>query len=84
LGFGSAFPVYTAHIMKHVASTRRGAAFGSMLAAFDTGIGTGSMTLGYIIEHNGFRAAWALAAVIAALALPYFLTVEPRVLAKAP
>ena len=78
LGFGSAFPVYTAHVMRHIPKARRGAAFGSMLAAFDTGIGSGSMVLGFIIEHRGYTAAWALAAALAALALPYFLLVEPR------
>ena len=83
LGFGSAFPVYTAHVMKHIPPARRGAAFGSMLAAFDTGIGSGSMALGYIIEHSGYTAAWALAAVLAGLALPYFLWAEPRVFARA-
>ena len=84
LGFGSAFPVFTAQVMQHVPKTRRGAAFGSMLAAFDTGIGTGSMALGYIIEHSGFTAAWALAAVLAALAIPYFLFAEPRVFVRVP
>jgi len=82
LGFGSAFPVFTAHVMQHIPPTRRGAAFGSMLAAFDTGMGSGSMALGYIIEHHGYPAAWALAAVLAALALPYFLMVEPRVFGR--
>jgi len=53
-----------------------------MLAAFDTGMGSGSMALGYIIEHHGYPAAWALAAVLAALALPYFLMVEPRVFGR--
>ncbi len=79
LGFGSAFPVYTAHVMHRIPPARRGAAFGSMLAAFDTGIGTGSIALGYIIELDGYTMAFALAAAMAALALPYFLLVEPRV-----
>lgn len=82
LGFGSAFPVLTAHIMKHIPPPRRGAAFGSMLAAFDTGIGTGSLALGYVIEVAGFTTAFSLAAALAALALPYFLVVEPRMLPK--
>jgi len=80
LGFGSAFPVYTAHVMQYVSPARRGAAFGSMLAAFDTGIGTGSLVLGYVIERSDYRTAFAIAAAIAAIALPYFLFIEPRVL----
>ena len=38
--------------------SRRGAAFGGILAAFDTGIGTGSVAAGWIVEHYGFRTAY--------------------------
>lgn len=71
-GFGLMHPAFTAFVMAHVPSTRRGAAFGAMLAAFDTGIGTGSSVMGWIIDHAGFRAAFALAAILAAAALPLF------------
>jgi MFS family permease len=80
LGFGSAFPVYSAYIMQHVATARRGAAFGAMLAAFDTGIGTGSIVLGYVIEIADYGTAYGIAAALAALALPFFLVKEPRLL----
>jgi MFS family permease len=80
LGFGSAYPVYSAYIMRHVATARRGAAFGAMLAAFDTGIGTGSITLGYVIEIADFGTAYGIAAALAALALPVFLFKEPSLL----
>ena len=63
--------------MRHVDPARRGAAFGSILAAFDTGIGTGSVVIGCIVQHYGYQPAYAAAALLAALALPYFLTVEP-------
>jgi MFS family permease len=78
LGFGLMYPAYTAYIMKHVTFRRRGAAFGAMLAAFDTGIGTGSSTLGLMIQHFGFRQAYVAAAALAACSLPYFLFVERR------
>lgn len=77
-GFGSAYPAFVAHVLKHVSSARRAAAFGGILAALDTGIGSGSMSLGWVIEHHGFRPAFGLAAVVASLAVPYFLLVEPR------
>ena len=57
---------------------RRGAAFGAILAAFDTGIGVGSATTGWMVRAYGFRAAYALAAVLAALALPYFMLARRR------
>jgi MFS family permease len=75
-GFGLLFPSHTAYVMTHVPSTRRGAAFGALLAAFDTGIGTGSSALGWIIGQYGFRAAFAGTAALAALALPAFLLAE--------
>jgi predicted MFS family arabinose efflux permease len=72
--------VFAAYVMQHVEAHRRGAAFGGILAAFDTGIGTGSIAMGMIIQHAGFAAAYATAAGLAALAIPYFLLAEKRFL----
>ena len=82
LGLGSAFPVFSAYIMNHVPVYRRGAAFGGMLAAFDMGIGTGSMTLGYVIERFNFQTAFTVASVLAAFSLPYFLIAEGRLFGR--
>jgi MFS family permease len=79
-GFGSAYPVFAAYVTRKVEPLRRGAAFGAILAAFDIGIGTGSIAAGWLVGHGGFRAAYATAAVLAALALPYFLWIERRLL----
>jgi MFS family permease len=76
LGFGTAYPTYVGYVMKGVSASRRGAAFGAILAAFDTGIGTGSTTMGWLIQRHGFAAAFGVAAVLAVLALPYFLLVD--------
>jgi MFS family permease len=80
VGFGSAYPVYAAYVLQHIDTRRRGAAFGGILAAFDTGIGTGSITMGWIIHRFGFNAAYAAAACLAALSIPYFLFSERRLL----
>ena len=64
--------------MTHVDSARRGAAFGGILAAFDTGIGTGSIATGWIIDHFGYSHAYVAAAVLAALAIPFFVLAEKR------
>ena len=77
-GFGLMYPAYTAYVMAHVPPTRRGAAFGAMLAAFDTGIGTGSSALGWLVHHLGFRYAFGAAAGVAMLSLPVFLIAEKR------
>jgi len=81
-GFGTAYPTYAAHVMDHVAPERRGAAFGGILLAFDTGIGTGSIATGWLIDHYGFGAAFGTAAALASLSIPYFLFAEPRLLKR--
>jgi len=77
-GFGLLHPAYTAYVMGHVAASRRGAAFGAMLATFDTGIGVGSSVMGRLIQAHGFRIAFLAAGLVAALALPCFLVAERR------
>ena len=77
-GFGTAYPVYIGYVMQGVTAGRRGAAFGAILAAFDTGIGTGSTTMGWLIQRYGFAAAFGVAAALSALALPYFLIMDRK------
>ena len=69
--------------MQHVDEHRRGATFGSIIGAFDTGIGTGSIAHG--LDHRALRLrpAWATAAVLAALAIPFFIVVERQLLGRA-
>jgi MFS family permease len=78
IGFGSAYPIFVAHLMHHVAEHRRGATFGALIGAFDTGIGTGSISVGWLSEHYGFARAFAVAASLAVLSIPYFLYQEKR------
>ena len=77
-GFGLMHPAFTSHVLAHVSPWRRGAAFGAMLAAFDTGIGLGASMLGLVIQMYGFRVAFVGAALLAALSVPYFQTVDRR------
>ena len=60
LGFGSAYPLFVAHLMHHVAEHRRGATFGALIGAFDTGIGTGSIAVGWISGRYGFGRAFGV------------------------
>lgn len=75
-GYGTAYPVYAAYLLQRVHAARRGAAFGALIAAFDTGIGTGSLATGWIIGVAGFRAGFGVAAALSALAIPYFFAVR--------
>jgi MFS family permease len=77
-GFGLMHPAFTSYVLAHVPARRRGAAFGAMLAAFDTGIGMGASLLGFVIHVYGFRVAFLIAALLAALSVPYFRFVERR------
>jgi MFS family permease len=78
LGFGNQYPAFVGHVLKFVGPDRRGAAFGGILAAFDTGIGTGSIAVGWLASQIGFRGAFAVAAGLSAFAIPYFLWAERR------
>jgi predicted MFS family arabinose efflux permease len=55
---------------------RRGAAFGAILAAFDTGIGTGSTLTGWLVGRSGFAVAFGVAAALSALAVPIFFATD--------
>jgi MFS family permease len=71
--FRAAYQLFTAYVLHLVEPDRRGAAFGGIIAALDTGVGTGSITMGWIIGHYGFGRAFATAACMAAASIPYFL-----------
>ncbi len=77
-GVGNTYPAYSAYVIEHVPEDRRGAAFGSVLSAFDTGIGSGSMVTGLLIEQYGFVVAFGSAAALAGFAIPYFLVAERK------
>src|SRR5207244_13056673 len=78
LGFGTAYPVFVAYVMRDVDARRRGAAFGAILAAFDTGVGSGSTTVGWLIQRFGYSSAFGVAAALSAVSLPYFVVADRR------
>jgi MFS family permease len=80
LGFGSVYPVFAAWVLERVGNRTRGAAFGGMLAAMDTGIGTGSIGIGWMASVASFEVAFAAAAFFALLSPPYFVLVGSRLL----
>jgi MFS family permease len=84
LGFGNQYPAFVGHVMKFVDPARRGAAFGGILAAFDTGVGTGSIGVGALAERFGFAPAFGIAAGLSAFSIPYFVWAEKRFLERNP
>jgi MFS family permease len=71
-GLGIAWPAFVTFILGHTDPARRARTFGSILLAFDTGIGAGSMLIGVIGEHSSLGRAFAVAAAIACLSVPIF------------
>ena len=78
LAYGNCHPAFTAYIMGRVDERGRGGAFGGILAAFDVGIGTGSILSGILVHRFGFGVAFGTATVLSALSLPYFNWARPR------
>jgi predicted MFS family arabinose efflux permease len=68
--------------MRDIIEARRGAAFGAVLAAFDSGIGAGSIAVGWLIQRFGFPAAFGTAAALSILALPYFVLIDRQLPAR--
>lgn len=78
LGFSSVGPAFTSYVISRVPEARRGSAFGANLAAYDSGIGIGSILFGPVVARLGFTAAFGGAAVFAFLSLPYFRRARTR------
>ncbi|MEO8217363.1 MAG: MFS transporter [Acidobacteriota bacterium] len=73
LGFGSAYPSFATFVLARSDPARRAATFGSIILAFDTGIGTGSFLTGFVAEHGSFAAAFLVAAILSTTAIPIFV-----------
>lgn len=72
LAYGNAHPAFTAYVTGRVDERGRGGAFGGILAAFDVGIGSGSVVTGILVDRFGFEVAFLTATLLASLSIPYF------------
>jgi MFS family permease len=69
-GYSMVHTLLNAKLLESADPKRRGAAFGALLFAFDSGIGLGSFSLGWVIGHYGYRLGWALGALAILASLP--------------
>lgn len=69
MGFGAVHPSLLAFTVDRTEVASRGAAMGTFSAAFDLGIGLGSVLLGYILQWGGFTAMYLTAAGVVLLGL---------------
>jgi len=72
-GFGGAYPTFMTWVLARTDPRHRAATFGSVLLAFDTGIGAGSMVVGQLGESIGLGGAFLALAGVSALAVPAFV-----------
>lgn len=73
LGFGAVYPSFMTWVLARTEDRRRAATFGSVLFAFDIGIGTGSIVTGILIERFDYAIAFGFAALLSTTAIPVFL-----------
>lgn len=64
LGFGACYPPLIAMAVDRVPPTERGAAMGTFTAAFDLGIGIGSVLWGFVLQFTSFSVLYATAALL--------------------
>jgi MFS family permease len=72
IGWGAAYPALATFILNNTDPARRARTFGSIMWAFDTGIGIGSLALGAIGQHYGLGTAFLTAAALSCFAIPIF------------
>jgi MFS family permease len=73
IGLGASFPAFMTFIVANTDEQFRGRTFGSVILAFDTGIGLGSMVIGAIGARWSLGTAFAIAAGLSCLAIPIFV-----------
>ena len=73
LGFGGAQPALMALAIDRAGMHERGAAMGTFTAAFDLGIGAGSVVLGALISSAGFGTMYTVAGLVGVVTLLAFL-----------
>lgn len=72
IAFGGAWPAFASWVLTHTDEARRARTFGSIVWAFDIGIGLGSLSMGILAERFNLAAAFAVAAGVSCLAIPIF------------
>jgi MFS family permease len=73
IGLGASFPAFMTFVVTHTDEQFRGRTFGSVILAFDTGIGLGSIVIGAIGARWSLGTAFWIAAGLSCLAIPIFV-----------
>jgi MFS family permease len=73
-GFGSAYPLANAIVIKLCSEKRRGAANSTLLASMDIGIGLGAFLWGLVLELSNYTTIYMGAALCALLSILVYVT----------
>lgn len=84
LGWGSIFPILQTIAIQDAQPHRKGIATATFLSIYDTGMGLGSLIVGIIATHTGFRSLYLIGSiyVILGIVLYYALFARHRVSPK--
>ncbi len=78
IGMGASFPAFMTLVVGHTEERRRARTFGSVIWAFDTGIGLGSIVIGLIGQRWSLTTAFDVAAGLSCFAIPIFMVTSRR------
>lgn len=78
LGFGLVHPTIMALLVDRVNDRERGAAMGTFTAAFDLGIGAGSIVLGLVLQYFGFEVMYLLGGLIVLMGAVWFMATNDK------
>lgn len=77
-GMGLSFPAFMTFVVTHSDPANRARTFGSVIWAFDTGIGIGSAAIGLMAQRWSLATAFTVSAFISCLAIPVFAVTARR------
>ncbi|HEX7152896.1 MAG TPA: MFS transporter [Thermoanaerobaculia bacterium] len=80
LGMGIAFPAFMTFVLTYTDERHRARTMGSLIWAFDTGIGIGSLLIGRFGQRWSLGTAFGIAAALALLAIPIFALTSRRLI----
>jgi MFS family permease len=78
LGFGFVHPTMMALLVDFVSERGRSAAMATFTAAFDLGIGTGSIVLGVVLQFFGFKVMYLLSGLVVLIGTVWFIAVNDK------
>ncbi len=78
IGFGTAYPITNAIVIKLCPKKRRGAATSTILASMDLGIGAGALIWGAMLEVTDFRTVYLASSLCAVLSILVYFFFVPK------